>query len=603
MKNNAIAAVLMMTAGGIALYVFPAQGQEEGATSLPATREWVTATAAAEGLYPGGMGEAPERLWTLYIEGVTSLQSWDLETAEKSLTKALKFATRDSERIAVYHALATVYFRAADLKASRANVDKAVKIADAEGDSTALAYVLKDASQIYRMIGDTSTALALATRGSEVAAAIDNPLWRASYQLSAAGIAFEMDDVPKGAALVEEAAPVFDTTSNKLGTAHVIFWRGYVKYRHGEFDDAVTLCRAAVEEYKLFDDRHSEGQALNVIGVCLSAQKDYDGALQAHMLALEIYRSLRDRICEASTLLQCAGLFYVWGQYDSAVTACDEALAIGREYEATPIVTEALRDRAAYFAAQGNARACLKSLEEARKTATTASDEDSASARRIDYGVAVFGLLKGGSNVDRAIKDLKAVEKRCDAAGDVELAPGICEVLAKAYTAKGDVGKALAYRRKLVDLRLASGDSKAAAQAFNDLGFLLLEAGRYDESIVASRRAIELYEELGDRDGEGFNYRGIGLCYIKFREYDKAVIELEKAAELHHGTGNGPELGRDYLYLCALAWLKGDEVKAKEFEVAAKKLIHNDKLVKAVIFAVLIDAKTVRPLVWGPGLH
>jgi len=566
----------------------PAEDQGEGEPPLAATREWAVAEAMAEGLYPGGMADAPEELWTRYIEGVTALQGWDLDAAEESLKGALKIAARDSERLAVYHALAKVFLHKADLKRGWANAEKAVQLAETEADPAALAFVLKDASFIKRLAGDTPASLALAARGYEIAERMEDPLLRGFYQLCAAEVAFEMGEPAVGARLIEEAAPVFEEYENEYCLAQIDFFRGFVKYQGDDVDGALELCRQSIEEYKKFDDRHSEARALGVIGECLAAKEDYDGALEAHMAALDIFRSFDDRICEAKALLFCAGLFRVWGQYDSAVTALDEALAVGREYKVKPIVAEALKSRAVCLGAQGDFKGCIASFKEAKKAA--AACKDAASERQVDFALASFKLVKGNLDVARAVKELRDLEGRCEAAGDAELLAGVYDMLARAYFIEEDVDKVLTYRQRLVDLHTIGGDKKALASALSNQSLMLLGTYRYEASIEASRRAIALYEELGDEDGEGYNYRGLGICYIILGRYDDAVGALEKAAELHRGTGNGAQLGRDYMYLCALARLEGRQEKADEYESAAKKLLNDGRMVDLVVYDLLLKA-------------
>jgi tetratricopeptide (TPR) repeat protein len=555
---------------------------------LTATREWLAATAAGEGLYPGGMAEAPEALWTLYAEGVTALQTWELETAETSLTRALELATRDSERLAVRHALAVLFFRRADWKNARLNVDKALNLAEAGDDRAALAYVLKDASQIHRLAGDTAGALALAKRGSEIAATIDNPALRALYQLYAAEIAFETGDLATGTALIDEAEPVLAEYQNATGLAMLEFYRGFVKSQEGDVDGALILCRKALETFRQAGDRHSEGRALNLIGSCLEGQKDYDGALASHNAALEIFRSLDDRICEAKALLLCSEVFIAWDQYDSAITALDEALAISRENAVVPVTLVALKSLALCQVAQGDVAAAMRSLEEAKKTAAASHDEDAL--RKIDFVAASLKLVKGHLDVDGAIQGLTDLEKRCEAAGDQETLRGVYDMLAEAYFIQEDVPNVIRYRCRLVDAYLEDGDQKGASHALGELSLILMSAGLYEESMKTSLLAIRLDQELGNRDGEGYEYRGVGICLLKLKRYDEAREALEKAAEIHHGTGNANQLGRDYLYLCALARVTGRDEKAEEFAAAATKLLGSAEMVELCVADAVADA-------------
>ncbi|PJJ04199.1 AAA ATPase-like protein [Streptomyces sp. 2333.5] len=97
------------------------------------------------------------------------------------------------------------------------------------------------------------------------------------------------------------------------------------------FHDALTTAQHSLGAARELGDRHSEGQALGILGLALQGVWRLDEAIDAHTQALAIFREFGDRHSEGQVLDNLGlALQEVW-RLDEAIDAHTQALAIFRE--------------------------------------------------------------------------------------------------------------------------------------------------------------------------------------------------------------------------------------------------------------------------------
>lgn len=87
-----------------------------------------------------------------------------------------------------------------------------------------------------------------------------------------------------------------------------------------------------------------------------------------------------------------------------------------------------------------------------------------------------------------------------------------------------------------------------------DLALIVLQAGRYDQSIEQTRKALELDPRFW------WSYQSLGLAYERKRQYPEAIAALEKARQLDVNPSSLGYLG----YVYAAAGKKAEAQKTLE---------------------------------------
>ena len=106
---------------------------------------------------------------------------------------------------------------------------------------------------------------------------------------------------------------------------------GRVRKLMGDRDGALEAYLVAVEIFRGTGNRDYEGIALNDIGTLYRDQGRYREAEIYHKQALRISRELTDRDVEGSALHSLGMLYFDQGRYDEALEVYQQSLTIQRE--------------------------------------------------------------------------------------------------------------------------------------------------------------------------------------------------------------------------------------------------------------------------------
>jgi tetratricopeptide (TPR) repeat protein len=104
----------------------------------------------------------------------------------------------------------------------------------------------------------------------------------------------------------------------------------YLSWRR-RFDDWLTVLTISRESARRLGDRHSEGMALNNLGLALREIRRFDEAITAHQDAAAISRETSDRHGEGRALNNLGNALREARRFDEAITALQDAAAIFRE--------------------------------------------------------------------------------------------------------------------------------------------------------------------------------------------------------------------------------------------------------------------------------
>ncbi|MFB7611097.1 tetratricopeptide repeat protein [Streptomyces gardneri] len=189
----------------------------------------------------------------------------------------------------------------------------------------------------------------------------------------------------------------------------------------------------------------------------------------------------------------------------------------------------------------GNGRATRRRFEQARKSLT---------AHYLHYAKAADSHLRNSGN---SASTLFASRKDALAWFDIErenLLATIHGRLSAHETAHFGfaLGRYLERRRRLQDLLTVRtyardacqiiGEAHNLAAAWNNLGSVLGDLGRYDEAFEAHEASFKLCRQVGFKHGEANTWNNLGCTLQKVKRHDEAIEAGETAVRLHRQTGD-----------------------------------------------------------------
>ena len=103
---------------------------------------------------------------------------------------------------------------------------------------------------------------------------------------------------------------------------------------------------------------------------------------------------------------------------------------------------------------------------------------------------------------------------------------------------RGDTAAADPMFRRVLQIAIGSGDDYLAANALGNLGYLYLNASRYDQAIYWLERAREVFARLQSEVLYARTLGNLGACYYRLGDYEKAIAYSQEAARRSGQAGN-----------------------------------------------------------------
>jgi DNA-binding SARP family transcriptional activator/tetratricopeptide (TPR) repeat protein len=131
------------------------------------------------------------------------------------------------------------------------------------------------------------------------------------------------------------------------------------------------------------------------------------------------------------------------------------------------------------------------------------------------------------------------------AVGQIAATPGVLDTLATDlahalfayFQARCHPRDELGVNRIALDLAARSGNRRAQAQAYNDIGAANDWLGRRGEAFASYREALAIYGELGDDRGQAGALSNLGVHFARQERYDEAVELLRRSLTVHQRIG------------------------------------------------------------------
>jgi tetratricopeptide (TPR) repeat protein len=108
------------------------------------------------------------------------------------------------------------------------------------------------------------------------------------------------------------------------------------------------------------------------------------------------------------------------------------------------------------------------------------------------------------------------------------------------------------------------GVRRLEAAALNNLGWVLVGLGEYEEALSHYKRSLKLAQKLGDRASIGVKLANIGQTYGDLGDFERARRYLDKALDLHQALSDGSGMADALVSLGQAALRQGQSGQAIE---------------------------------------
>lgn len=213
---------------------------------------------------------------------------------------------------------------------------------------------------------------------------------------------------------------------------------------------------------------------------------------------------------------------------------CDEALRLLKAHPSASDEVQVRVERSHALETTSDYPAALSEAQRAEQLARGVQDdrllgEAMYQVATVEWRMATYAVARGHAEQARAL---------LEPYGKSGVLVRTLSLIGAIHHYESDLEAGLAGYVAALHMGEALGDEIAAARAHNNIGLVLLDLGRKEESLVALKRALAIHERLGPKANLTNTLNNVGLALIELDRPREALPFLERALVLDREAGN-----------------------------------------------------------------
>jgi serine/threonine protein kinase/tetratricopeptide (TPR) repeat protein len=283
------------------------------------------------------------------------------------------------------------------------------------------------------------------------------------------------------------------------------------------------------------DNPEQQALILQATGIAYKLMNKPTEALRNYEDSMAINQRLGQKRGVAASLAEIAQVQLSLGKPDAALTAYNDALKIRREIGAKKDAGDTLIDLGNFYFERGQPDQALQMFKESLQIQRDAGDETYQAMCLNNIGNA---YLQKGENEDALtyLQQAFQLREKLNVPGDIA---ETLHNLGEAYSNLGQYDQAITSLMRGLDLYRKSGDNQGAAVVSHSLGLVFERQGRIGPAVGALQDAVKGFRDTGDRSvaiAQALN--DLGEVLAQAGRGDESAKLLEEAQELAHGLKN-----------------------------------------------------------------
>jgi serine/threonine protein kinase/predicted ATPase/class 3 adenylate cyclase len=383
-----------------------------------------------------------------------------------------------------------------------------------------------------------------------------------------------LESFEKAEAAFNEALVIRRTRADSLGERIVLRNMGFLHWRQGRYEDAVSCNKTALSIDLSHDDTEGYAKDLTNLASILRSQGKPREALEyveealkvnqvirpfsqgyVFTVAANVYRDLGEperakkhyqRAVEVAkqhclplhqiiTESALASLCWERGEYEDAVRQSTELVALTRRLNLKRELGQALGVFSQRLLELDRLDEALPPLCEAAEIYLQLGDTE----ERIRALTSIaYVYERCGQNPDATLKAWENVQSLSASQGNVSGTLEAFEGLARvARNQKRDLAAALSYLDRALQVAEEIGDGAKKGDLLNTMGIIEWGRSNYTEALDYYQRALAFFESLGDAVHAGLMLNSIGVTLHNLGRAEESVAHLGNALQLHRQSG------------------------------------------------------------------
>lgn len=324
----------------------------------------------------------------------------------------------------------------------------------------------------------------------------------------------------------ERSLLIFERLGAKDRMADAYYRLGRCYLEKKRFRDALDLFESAGALYRELHDQRFIALCYNEVGWCHAELGELESALPVYQRAMDEWRRQPPWGGEATTLENLGELYALEGRPTLAVQAYRQAAGLRRARNVKSKEANDFNHLGWVYRTMGERQQALSALREALELAGKDFPRERAAAL-----VEMGNVFLDAEQPRRALPFFEAALKLKDEATPDTVASNLVG-LGIGYRRTGDYAKALATYRLALDQAHATGNQRAEANTWIDLGSAYLGLRQPRQAAEVFGRALRLAHDSGYRDTEAQARLGLAVAARDRRNLGAALKEGRAALEM-----------------------------------------------------------------------
>ena len=311
--------------------------------------------------------------------------------------------------------------------------------------------------------------------------------------LGLARVATERGEFDDAVALAENCLSLAGDADRPVARARAELEVGSARSNLGDYDEAETHLREALDGFEAVEDRRRTARVLDELGEVATAQGAYDEAREFHRRSLDLARELGDRQGEATSLKDLGSVMYARGEVERARERFQRSLDIVRELGDRRAEAHVFNQLAVVASNQG------------------AHDEEKEYQQR---SLEIFSEIGDRNGEARVLGNLGLMAERV-----------------------GEYEQARNHLRRSLERHREVGDRQGVVTRLNNLGLVAIRQGEHDRAHDRFREGLDVAREIGVPRREANSLNGLGHVARMRGEYEQARAYHEQALAVTREVG------------------------------------------------------------------
>jgi CHAT domain-containing protein/tetratricopeptide (TPR) repeat protein len=320
--------------------------------------------------------------------------------------------------------------------------------------------------------------------------------------------------------------------------AHQLFWEATQLGDQG----GDQRLRQAAEKYqevlliwRTLGDRLGEASTLHLLGFAHDRLGELQKGADLYEQALSIWRTFKNhQHDEANTLYSLGGIYSYLGKAAEATNCFEQAIQLQRLRGSKGGEAYAQSNLGQVYTNVSEFQAALKAYQEALRLRIEIDDVE-GQARLLSNISGVYFRL---GEFQEALNYCKQALPLRRATGDRMGEAVTLSNIGSNYRELGEPQKALEYYQQAVSLQQGKAGQINDAAILDGIGRAYYDLGNYPKALDYQNQSLSIRRLINDRYGEGASLAGVGSSYARLGDRQKAVEYFEQSLQLRRAIGD-----------------------------------------------------------------